>query len=177
MMRIHVTVSASRRALFLFAIVLSAFVVVAAQETPRPLKMRLIVPDPELCLKANNLALEVVLSNTSDSPVSIYTSGIYDYSFIKTVIRSKGSKVESHEDRKDVGTGDPSRHESAVLLQPNASIIFPLQYELSDAFFRESGTYSIRIRYMKLRTVTTQPDAAVGDFQSNEVFFQVNECH
>jgi hypothetical protein len=169
-------VSASRRTLFLLAIALNAFISVAAQETPKPLKLRLIVPDPEVCLGANSLALEAIFSNTSDLPVSIYASGIYSYSFTKTVIRGKGSKVESHEDGKDVGTGDPSRHESPVLVQPHASIIFPRQYDFSDAFFRESGTYSVRIRYMKLRTVTTQPDAAVGDFWSNEVFFQVSEC-
>jgi hypothetical protein len=173
----RVMVSVNRQALFLFAIVLTVCISVAAQETPRPLKVRLIVPDPEVCLGVKSLALEAIFSNASDLPVSIYASGIYDYFFIKTVIRGKGSKVESHEDGKDVGTGDPSRHESPVLLQPHASMIFPLQYDISDAFFRESGSYSVRIRYMKLRTVTTQPDAAVGDFQSNEVFFQVNECH
>ena len=177
MIKKHVMVNASRRALLLLAIVLSFLSLVVAQKSAEPLKLRLIVPDPEVCLGTGNLSLEVVFSNTTDSPLSIYSSGIYGYSFIKTVIRSKGSKVESHEDRKDVGTGDPSRHETPILLQPHASIVLPLAYNVSNAYFRESGTYSMHIRYMKLNTAATPPEAVVPDTASNEVLFEMTECH
>jgi hypothetical protein len=121
--------------------------------------------------------MEAVFSNNGDSPISVYASSIYDFWFTKTIIRGKASKVQDHEIRKDVGTGDPALHESPVVLQPHSSIVIPLEYDISDPFFGESATYSVRVSYMKIGTSATPMEAVVGDSESNEVLFQMSECH
>lgn len=179
MTREHAMVSASKRAGRLLVIALTVLLPLAAQSgsSRRPLKLRLIVPGPQVCLRAGKLEMEVVFSNDGESPISIYPSSIYDFWFTKTIIKGKQSKVESHEIRKDVGTGDPALHESPVVLQSRSSVVVPLGYDISDSFFGESATYSVRVAYMKLGTSATPVEAVVGDSESNEVLFQMSECH
>ena len=179
MIKKRVTVNASRRAIYFLAIVLGTLVPLAAQESSssRPIKLRLVIPEPNVCQAEKKLPLEVVFSNTGESQISVYKSAIYDFYFTKTIVRGKQAKVEDHDIRKDVGTGDPARHEPPMVLPPNASVVVPLEYEISDSFFHDQGTYSVRIRYMKLKTSVTPDEAVIGDLTSNEVFFLVTECH
>lgn len=163
----------------LLVMILAIFPPIMSQDrdNTRSLKLRLIVPEPEVCLGTSKLSMEAVYSNPGDLPISVYASSLYDLSFIKTIVRGKQSKVEDHEIRKDVGTGDPARHESPILLPPHSSFVMAVEYDISDPFFGESGIYSVRARYMKMRTINTSDEAVVGDFGSNEVLFQMNDCN
>jgi len=173
-----VTVHASISVIFLLLVALAELPpVMARSDSPsRPLQLRLVVPEPEVCIGAATLKMDAIFSNNSDSPISVYKAAVYDFSFTKTVLHDNYSKVESHEKRKDVGTGDPALREAPVVLQPHGSIVVPLEYDISDSFFNESATYSVRARYLKTATSATVASAALGDFGSNEVFFLMSEC-
>jgi hypothetical protein len=173
-----VTVRASINVIFLLLVVFakSPSLVAGGGSPTRPLQLRLMVPEPEICVGAAILKMDAIFSNNSDSPIAIYKAAIYDFSFTKTVQHDNHSKVESHEKRKDVGTGDPALREAPIVLQPHGTIVVPLEYDVSDPFFCEVATYSVRVRYRKAATSATAGDAAVGDFGSNEVFLLVSEC-
>jgi len=171
-------VEALRLAICLVVVAVVASLPLSAQEghSTGVLMLRLIVPEADVCIGTSKLALEVVFSNTSDSSLSIYRSAIYDFHFTKTIISGKKLKFEAGGKTSDPGTGDPARHETPLVLPPHVSIVVPMQYDISDSFFRESGNYSLRIRYMKIKTHATAESAAIGDFASNSVRFDVNEC-
>lgn len=173
-----VTVNASISVIFLLVVAvaeLPPLVARSGSDTHR-VQLRLVIPEPEVCVGTASLKMDAIFSNDSDAPISVYVAAVYDFSFTKTVLRGNHSKVESHERRKDVGTGDPALREAPVVLQPHGSIVVPLKYDISDPFFNETATYSVRARYMKTATSATGADAALGDFGSNEVFFLMSEC-
>lgn len=179
MIREHATASVSRVAsLIVLTLTLVLLGPLAPQNasSPGPFKLRLIIPEPQQCLGTRKLAMEALFTNSGDSSIPIYPSSIYDFSFIKTVTHGERSKVESHEVRKDVGTGDPALRETPVVLQPQTPLIVPLKYDLSDTFFSEPGVYSVRVSYVKIKTTATPIGATVANIESNDVLFQINEC-
>jgi hypothetical protein len=174
----HAMVCAIKKIVFLSIAILAVSVMGMARggvDTPT-LQLRLTVIEPEICLATKKLKLEAVFSNNADVPISVYKASIYSFVFTKTVVHGTKLKVESWEDRKDIGTGDPALRESSLTVQPHVSMVIPLEYDTSDAFFHEPALFSIRVRYLKLHNGAMPKDAFVGDAESNEVLFQVNEC-
>ncbi len=140
------------------------------------LKLRLVVPEPRLCLGEKVLRMEAVFSNEDNEPVSIYKSAISDYEFTKTVVGEKQWVSQDRIDAKDVGTGDPALHEAARVVPAHSSLVVPLEYDISGRFFRQVARYSVLIRYNKMATFASAKDAFIGSAGSNEVLFETNEC-
>jgi hypothetical protein len=179
MTRGHVTVPASKGLILLLLAAFAGFLPLTAQSGSyaRPLKLRLLVPEPRNCIGAGKLKMDAVFSNDGDSPISVYTSTTYDFYFTRTIVRRNQLEVESHETRKDVGTRDSAMHDSPVILQPHVSIVVPLEYDTSDPFFGKSAAYSVSVRYMKNTETATPNEAVALGTESNEVLFEMSECH
>jgi hypothetical protein len=174
----HVTVGASKQTISSIIVAFMALLLLpmGRGEEKGPLQLRLIVPEPNICLGTDRLRMDAVFSNNSDLPISVYETSIYSFLFTKTILRGNRVRVESYEERKNVGTGDLADHETTIVLNPHISIVVPIEHALSDPFFREPATYSVRARYMKIATSSSPANAASGDFTSNEVLFELNEC-
>jgi hypothetical protein len=169
----------NRSSLTLLAMVLVVLPVFEARSDSRPclMQMRVIVPDPRVCLgKTRRLEMEAVFSNSGDTPIAVYKSAIYEFTFTRTILNRHIGSIEEYGSRKDVGTGDPALREQPLPVQPHSAIVVPLEYDISNSYFQKPGSYSVLARYMKLVTNSTPQQAFVGSAESNEVLFEIIDC-
>ena len=170
-------------ALELCAGVVFALIVVpiVAQSKPEPvdtgsgLKLRLVIPNPEICVDTKSLAFEVVLTNEDSQPVAVYKSSLSEFAFTSQTRNGKTSTHQVLEEDKDEPESSRSTTESAITIQPHSSVVVPLKYSISATFFYGADVYSLQVGYRDIKT-HTDPNAFNGHEKSNVALFRRIPC-
>ena len=170
-------------ALELCAGVVFALIVVptVAQSRPEPvdtgsgLKLRLVIPNPEICINSKSLAFEVVLTNEDSQPISVYKSSLSEFAFTSQTRNGKTSTHQVLEDAKEAPESSWGTTESAITIQPHSSIVVPLKYSVSDTFFYGADVYSLQVGYRDIKT-HADPNAFNGHEKSNVALFRRIPC-
>ena len=169
----------------LCAAVVFALVVVpiVAQSKPEPadtgsgLKLRLVIPNPEICVDTKSLAFEVVLTNEDSQPVAVYKSSLSEFAFTSQSRDRQTSTYQVLEDDKDLERlrVAGARKESAITIQPHSSVVVPLKYTISATFFYGADVYSLQVGYRDIKT-HPDPNAFKGHEKSNVALFRRIPC-
>ena len=166
----------------LFAGVLFALILIPALaqskqpvDTGSSLKLRLVIPNPEVCVDSKSLAFEVVLTNEDSQPVAIYKSSLSEFAFTSQIRNGKTSTHQVFEDDKDAPESSRGTTESAITIQPHSSIVVPLKYSVSETFFYGADVYSLQVGYRDIKT-HADLNAFKGHEKSNVALFRRIPC-
>ena len=152
-----------------------------AQSKPEPadtgsgLKLRLVIPNPEICVDSKSLAFEVVLTNESSEPVAVYKSSLSEFAFTSESHNRSLSTLQVFEDDKDAPASRRGTTESAFTLQPHSSVVVPLKHDVSATFFYGADVYSLRVGYRNVKAPTDR-NAFNGYEKSNVALFRRIPC-
>ena len=152
-----------------------------AQSKPEPvdmgsgLKLRLAIPNPEICINTKSLAFEVVLTNEDSQPIAIYKSSLSEFAFTSQTRNGKTSTHQVLEDDKDASESSRGTTESPITIQPHSSIVVPLKHDVSAAFFYGADVYSLQVGYRNIKT-HADSNAFNGHEKSNVALFRRIPC-
>ncbi len=163
--------------------VLCALVVVPilAQSKPEPgntgsgLKLRLVLPNPEICVDSKSLAFEVVLTNEGTHPIAVYKSSLSEFAFTSQLRNGKTSTHQGLEDEKDAPESSQGTRESPITIQPHSSVVIPLKHDVSATFFYGADIYSLQVGYRDIKT-HADSSAFKGHERSNVALFRRIPC-
>ena len=150
-----------------------------ATEAPLQLRMRVIIPNPSVCLDEGSVTFEAELRNEGKRPIAIHPAAIhYGISFVKhlqitdTVKETSVSYSEVHD------MGPMARDQKPVVLEPGSSYVEEFPFRFTEAFFEPNRTYVATLQYGYFASQRTLGSADVfrGSLQSNQVMFEVNDC-
>jgi hypothetical protein len=153
---------------------------ILAQSKPEPLdtgsglKLRLVIPNPEICVDSKSLAFEVVLTNDDSHPVAVYKSSLSEFAFTSQTRNGKTSTHQGLEDEKDVPESSWSTRESPITIQPHSSVVVPLKHDVSATFFYGADVYSLQVGYRNI--IHTDSNAFNGHEKSNVALFRRIPC-
>jgi len=161
-------------ALFVVMLILF-FGQVGAQTTDggEGLKLRLVIPDPEICVDSKSLALEVVITNDTSQPIAIYKSSLSEFAFTSESRNHSTSTLQAVEDDKDVVAG--AAKESPITIGPHSSVVIPLSCDVSRKFFYGADVYSLRVGYRDI-VKRAASNAFNGHEKSNAALFRRIPC-
>ena len=162
-----------------FALIL---IVLCAQSTPQSvddgsgLKLRLVIPNPEICVDSKSLAFEVVLTNEGSQPVAVYKSSLSEFAFTSETRIGKYEYSQGLEDDKEAPEhGSRGTRNQAITIQPHSSIVVPLKYSVSATFFYGADVYSLQVGYRDIKT-HADSNAFNGHEKSNVTLFRRIPC-
>jgi hypothetical protein len=154
---------------------------IVAQSKPEPadtgsgLKLRLVIPNPEICVDSKSLAFEVVLTNLDSQPVAVYKSSLSEFAFTSERRDRSIRTLQVFEDNKDAPESSRGTIESAITIQPHSSVVVPLNHDVSATFFYGADVYSLQVGY---RDIKTHADSNTfnGHEKSNVALFRRIPC-
>ena len=162
-----------------FALIL---IVLCAQSTPQSvddgsgLKLRLVIPNPEICVDSKSLAFEVVLTNEGSQPVAVYKSSLSEFAFTSESRDRSTRTLQAFEDNKDLEhLVAGAAKESPITIEPHTSIVVPLKYSISATFFYGADVYSLQVGYRDIKT-HADSNAFNGHEKSNVTLFRRIPC-
>jgi hypothetical protein len=160
----------------LFLVMLILFCAQARAQTTdggEGLKLRLVIPNPEICVDSKSLALEVVIANDTSQPIAIYKSSLSEFAFTSESRNHSTSTFLAFEDDKDVVAG--AAKESPITIEPHSSVVIPLSYDVSGKFFYGADVYSLRVGYRDI-VKRAASNAFNGHEKSNAALFRRIPC-
>ncbi|HLH06830.1 MAG TPA: hypothetical protein VKW78_06320 [Terriglobales bacterium] len=155
-----------------FALLVMSLCAIAAAQSEQELKLRLIVPKPDVCLNDDSLPLEIVLMNEGGKPISVYMSSLSEFSFTSERREQNRSTVQTFNDDKP--TADAAKA-SPITIEPHSSLVIPLRHDISAQFFYGADVYSLKVGYRDIAARTAK-NAFVGHVTSNFALFRRVDC-
>ena len=130
-------------ALELCAGVVFALIVVpiVAQSKPEPvdtgsgLKLRLVIPDPNVCVDSKLVAFEIVLMNEGEQPIAVYKSSLSEFVFTRDKREQGKTTTQTFEDDKDTAAeASAAAKDPSITIMPRSYIVIPFKYDVAAAF-------------------------------------------
>ena len=144
-------------------------------DTGSGLKLRLVIPKPEICVDSKSLAFEVVLTNEESQPIVVYKSSLSEFAFTSQTHNGKTSTHQVLEDDKDAPESSRGSTESAITIQPHSSVVVGLKHDVSATFFYGADGYSLQVGYRDIKA-HADPNAFNGHEKSNVALFRRIPC-
>jgi hypothetical protein len=136
-------------------------------ELPPGIEVRLVSPNPSVCLGSSAVDLEALITNNSGGVAEITPDGIrYGLELKKT---DKSGKEDEHHIVRDI---EPDNWE---ILKPHQTVIVPFKESISGTFFADAGIYQIQIRYGAYER-TAKGVQFTRAIKSNVVIFEMKTC-
>ncbi len=171
-------------ALELCAGVVFALIVVpiVAQSKPEPvdtgsgLKLRLVIPDPNVCVDSKLVAFEIVLMNEGEQPIAVYKSSLSEFVFTRDKREQGKTTTQTFEDDKDTAAeASAAAKDPSITIMPRSYIVIPFKYDVAAAFFYGGDVYSLRVGYRDIAT-RMAGNAFNGHVKSNAALFRRIGC-
>jgi len=160
-------------------------IVITAKPVERddnPVLLRLVMPEPTVCVGSKTIEAEVELRNVSGQPLGLTVAGIgYSVHFraVETTGESGGVCCRSSD-----SVGDPWPDTSPgklTILQPGQSYHTKRELGLDDKFFSWPGIYKVSIDYSGRFKPPARDDSSIqvfdGFLESNWVLFELQACN
>ncbi len=157
-------------------------IVLCAKSTPQSvdagsgLRLRLVIPNPEICVDSKSLAFEVVLTNEGSQSLAVYKSSLSEFAFTREKREEGKTTIQRFEDDKDTPTeASAAAKEQPITIKPHSYIVIPFKYDISATFFYGGDVYSITVGYRDIAT-RAAGNAFVGHEKSNVALFRRIGC-
>lgn len=156
----------------LILIIASACATMHAQD----LKLRLVIPDPDVCVDSRLLVYEIILTNESERPIAVYKSSLSEFVFTRDKREQGKTTTQTFENDKDTGDAlTAAAKEQPITIAPRSYLAMPFKYDVSGPFFFGGDVYSLRVGYRDIAT-RTAANAFNGHVKSNAVLFRRIGC-
>ncbi len=157
-------------------------VVLCAQSTAQSvdagsgLRLRLVIPNPEICVDSHVLAFEVLLMNEGSQPVAVYKSSLSEFAFTREKREEGKTTIQRFEDDKDTPTeANAAAQERPITIAPHSYVVIPFKNNISATFFYGGDVYSLTVGYRDIATRAAS-NAFVGHEKSNVALFRRIGC-
>jgi len=159
-----------------FSALLLMIVLICAAGQAQDLKLRLVIPNPDVCVDSKVLAFEVLLTNEGRQPIVVYKSSLSEFAFTRDKREQSKTTTQKFEDDKDTAEDvKAAAKEQPVTIAPHSYLVIPFKHDVSDPFFYGGDVYSLRVGYRDIATRSAK-DAFVGHEKSNAVLFRRVGC-
>ncbi len=140
------------------------------------LKLRLVIPDPDVCVDSRLLAYEIILTNESEQLIAVYKSSLSEFVFTRDKREQGKTTTQTFENDKDTGEAlTAAAKEQPITIAPHSYFAIPFKYDVSGPFFFGGDVYSLRVGYRDIAT-RTAANAFNGHVKSNAVLFRRIGC-